>query len=401
MQVKKRQITSALNVATRDIIEHFRVLHVALNHFTKKRGAGARPVLVLDAGQVGKEPFTTLLARMDLFLARMRLVLSAKQSHANMRVQMHLLSPWVPQFDRLLSNVLRLLNDRVSMMWRSRRGDDMTAAALDESFSLHQDLSSCACVLNNALDVLLRHAGPATASRPQPPLSVAAKLLVRKISFILHKVLPVMVVRVESHVAQRVTEAAAAVLHQQGGRDTGGRIASSPCSRAVSSVQGGVLAAMMTTLATSSCTTSKCRRRLLRVVLGGCCASLLTSVLQQGRRLDERAVLRLHADLQALLAGAAQYRAAAGLPPGALVAHGQVSWCRANEVLKLLLSDTAGIEGGGARALLSAAEQHAWSSLGRRRGCKVARARLWGCCCSCAKRSAVVSIAPVLLTEDV
>lgn len=419
MKAQKRQITSTLNVISRELGEHFLILQFALKQYTKKRGAlgqARKPSLLGE-----RDAFSVLLSRLTLSLARVRLVLSTKQSKANLRVQMHLLSPWVPQIDRIMSNVVRICNDRVSMLWRPRPGATASASSpcLGVAFALHRDLLSFAVVLKNTIEILcslnIALQLPRRVPVLQPSIAVASRCLILKIHHCLQAVLPSMIVRIETHVAERLKSHAMALLGRVAGRGermygrAGGEGAGADIVRRL---HDSVVSAATTTLVASMCTEAS-RQRVISVAVACCCDSLLDHVLSQKVKFDEQGVLAMHAHLQELLSLAAQCKDAASLPLAATVASEQAAWSRANEVLQLLLFATGDkVRSKGGRrwdtqadlscdrpCFLTASEQDAWYSLGHRRGWPLLLFCLH--CSSTRKKSAVVSISPVLITNNI
>ena len=424
MKAQKRQITSTLNVTTRDVSEHFQVLQVALQHFTKKRGAVAQSLKSVPHKE--NDVFSDLLARMNLYIARIQVVLSTKQSRCNMRVQIHLLSPWIPQYDRLMSNILRILNDRVSMLWRAKMGAGSLPSCLYASFVLHRDLLAYSTALKNAFDTLCpmqhdskpsqQHQQQARASL-QP--SVASKSLICKISHCIRKVLPTMVVRVETHVAELVKESAKAILNRQS-TEMGERFYCGGSGAAgggvVSSLQTEIFSVTQTSLLASACCVVSCQRALA-VTVGCCCDTFLDNILGKRLKFDEFGVLALHAQLEELLISTTRFKEDARLPVGVLIAQNQLSWERANGVLQLLLLATAK-QGSSSRnrpldlydrsrgALssyaLPTAEQDAWLTLGRCQYFIECLRRISSCKAIISrKRSAIVSISPVLIIDNI
>eukprot|EP00603_Paraphysomonas_imperforata_P001217 CAMPEP_0114420470 /NCGR_PEP_ID=MMETSP0103-20121206/4574_1 /TAXON_ID=37642 ORGANISM="Paraphysomonas imperforata, Strain PA2" /NCGR_SAMPLE_ID=MMETSP0103 /ASSEMBLY_ACC=CAM_ASM_000201 /LENGTH=287 /DNA_ID=CAMNT_0001588951 /DNA_START=405 /DNA_END=1265 /DNA_ORIENTATION=+ len=286
-----------------------------------------------------------------------------------------------------MSNVIRVCNDRVAMLWRPRPGATAASPCLGAAFVLHRDVLSFAVVLKNAQDILRSFHDvmqlPRRVSPLQPSIAVASRSLILKIYHCLKVVLPAMMVRIEAHVAEQVKAHAMALLGELVGRGERmyGKAGGDAGAHAVNRLHNSVLSAATTSLLASMCT-EESRQRVVSVVLACCCNSLLDHILNQRVKFDEQGVLALHAQLQELLSLAAQCKDAAQLPVTAVVASDQASWSRANEALQLLLfatGDKLRTKGGRRRdthsdlsserpCFLAAAEQDAWHSLGQRRG---------------------------------
>lgn len=434
MKVKKKQITSTLNVATRDIADDCRILCFALKMFTKKRGALAKTAS--SQSQSGSA-FSSLLDRLKICLARIQLVLSTKQSYSNLRVQMHLISPWVAQYERLLLNVVRVLNDRVAMLWRPKRSSD-NEALLGEAFILHQDIALSSSVLKSSLQILCYFQSDVSAnmvirSPPGKPagtdirctakLSLISKSLISKILYFLKQLFPTITMRVESYVALRIKESVTGIV--SGILDQNVRMY---CVRSkdrsqldhlilIRTLNERINSTVVTSLFNSNCTLFS-KNRLLSATLGSCCESLLMYILEKRCRFNAHGVLTLYSQLQELLVCAGKIKEALLLPMSSLVVQNQVPWNRANAILQVLVVATATVSNNnnsnncnislGTSPLLAGGEYEAWLSLGRpARSCSCLNPFLSALNTSSAfilrskRKTAVVSISPVLLTHNV
>ena len=416
MKVKKKQITCTLNVTPVDSSRNFNSMQVALKRFTKKKGALGKNSPSLDTCQT----FSALLCRLNIFLARIHLVLSTKQSRSDLRVQMHLLSPWVPHFDRLLCNVLRILNDRVAMLWRPKRSEDFVSL-LHDAVILHQDVNSYELILKNAVKVFNGDIPPMIMSSPQfessnerstffrvdGQLSVIAKNIILKMLCLLNKHLPGIILRIECYVNSRLQDKVTAILANT--MDAERRMYCSKESGRnqldlITFIDESVVSLMVTSLRDTKCTVTP--MRLLSVSLNSCCDAILAYILNKRFKFNEMGVLRLYSQLQELLMCAAKAKGQLEFLSCTNIAHGQFSWMRANEILQLLLN---AVTGGKATketlcsnpaqfhcTCLSISEQDSYASL----------ARYPSKCCLCLpslsrKKCGVVSISPVLLTENI
>ena len=435
-KVKKKQITSTLNVTTRDIADDFRVVHFALKMFTKKRGANNK----VQESEPG-DAFSSLLDRLNIGIARIQLVLSTKQSHSNLRVQMHLLSPWVAQFERLLSNVVKILNDRVAMLWRPKRTSDQQVL-LGEAFILHQDIASCSSILKNALIVLCCGSRARVESDSHMPrYSVLPRNVISKLLHNLKKLFPMLTVRVECYVAFRIKGSVTSILSNCVQNVRMYRMSSKDSFELthlsiIKNVDENILSSVVTALLKSKCCISS-KKRLVSAALSSCCDSLLGYILDKRFRFSEFGVLALYSQLQELMVCAGKVKETLLLPPASLVVQDQSAWNRANTILNLLLmattrntrplsksekgtsasvvdtvdrqknSSSSSSPCSGCNALLlGVAVQEAWMSLGRPPP---------SCCNSHPylslllgtvfrnkkRKSAIVSISPVLLTVNI
>jgi hypothetical protein len=138
--------------------EHISSLTNSLKTFTKKTGAGYQKPNSNDS-------MIELIETFGQSLHALQQILSCKQILCDLRLQSILLTPWIAHFDQLLNNILRILNDRVSMLWRKGSSSNSSAAAaaggssaspyrpFESACGLHDDVNEIMSVLQKVLVV--------------------------------------------------------------------------------------------------------------------------------------------------------------------------------------------------------------------------------------------------------
>jgi hypothetical protein len=131
---------------------HIISLTASLKLFTKKTGAGSSSSLKLTEETL---TMTDIIDALRESLQPIQQIMSLKQILLDIRLQAILLTPWIAHFDQLLNNIRRILNDRVSMLWRkssSRSSSSTSPSALFENAcSLYDDVNEVTNIIHKIL----------------------------------------------------------------------------------------------------------------------------------------------------------------------------------------------------------------------------------------------------------
>lgn len=120
---------------------HFKTLSKSIRIFTKKTGAGVH--------RNSTETMSELIESLNESLQPIQQIMSMKQILIDVRLQMILLNPWISHFNQLFSNIIRLLNDRVSMLWRkSTSSNTPSSTPFESACSLYEDVNEIMNILH-------------------------------------------------------------------------------------------------------------------------------------------------------------------------------------------------------------------------------------------------------------
>lgn len=128
---------------------HLTSLKTSFQAFTKKTGAG------YNKGST--DTMVGLIEALVGAIQPIQQIMSSKQVLLDIRLQTILLTPWISHLDHLLNNIIRLLNDRVSMLWRKQTRPQSNGNPIsqpcDISCGLHDDVTEVMNILQKLLQI--------------------------------------------------------------------------------------------------------------------------------------------------------------------------------------------------------------------------------------------------------
>lgn len=430
---RKKQISGVCSEVTTELQSHFLVLQMVATRFTKKRGALASTSRLaanttLPSSHPSQSCFSHLLDVIKGLHVRIQGVLSSRQCQCNRRVQLLLLSPFLSQLSLLLSNSIRLINDRISMLWRAKRSNrdssDYYDTIFSEAFSLHQDVISFSRVLEEVLNSLssrdMIKGNENSQSESVLHKNHVCRNVLYKISFVLREVCPTCITRVEAYVAFNAKRSVLAilsahldphskVLYHNNKRKSLDQLISHPM-QSIAIIDRELLSSSWTML--QSLDEKDSQHILTAITLNSCCDAILSYILNQKLAFNENGVLELFFQLQELLAAANRAKETLSIPSSVCIVQDSFMWNRANAFLRVLSSSTGGFEHDneteekcGIKAMVKSNHYISPSELEILQSLTLPRQQ---CFCfpqnflsAMRKRSAVVSILPVLMIENI
>lgn len=411
-KVGKKQLTPISGLDS-NVTAQIQSLTIALKAFTKKTGAGLGKHDRSESSMLG------LIEAFSASVIPLQLAFSFKIVQVDVRVQMILIRPWMSLFDRLLSDCIRILNDRVSIIWRKNY-----PTPLESACSLHDDLSAISTILNKILSILTPKQITLTQAKKTRPSPSSSTLVVQSSSVIidsrichlakdivirarhqLQRTIPSLVQRVESLIASRLTSSierlAESIL-------TKNSFVVSQRSKELSlgfSIRDTILKPMLLYVK-SYCRSRISRERVMTVALNTSVDQVLFTIKEKRLRFNETGVFSLFAQLDCLLQWVITCKAELGIPPSTSLIIDQSPWIRANSILQVLLASCAGLGDVATTGSVSPGkdskrkytrhltifEYERWSELGS--------SPRWCVKLKCIGTRGVVSVSPVLEIRD-
>jgi hypothetical protein len=125
---------------------HLTSLTSSLRYFTKKTGAGYDKL-------TSTETMSDVIEALRESLQPIQQIMSVKHILLDMRLQSILLTPWIAHFDQLVNNIRRVLNDRVSMLWRksSSSRSSSPSSLFESACSLYDDVNEVTNIIDKIL----------------------------------------------------------------------------------------------------------------------------------------------------------------------------------------------------------------------------------------------------------
>mmetsp|Transcript_9345 Transcript_9345/g.14093 ORF Transcript_9345/g.14093 Transcript_9345/m.14093 type:complete len:457 (-) Transcript_9345:304-1674(-) len=348
----KKQINMNIWSSVSYISQQMSVLSYALNRYTKKTGAFNK-LTTSGNNDEDETPMNGIMRIITSCMERIQIVMSVKQALVDIRMQMFLLSPWIAQFDRLLSNVIRILNDRAAMLWRRN-----AYVPLERACMLHQDVTSISNILNKVLTIFsprqvtvagtpcLKSSGSFT-NEPQSYL-VDSQLcplvhqVITRMRFHLSRTVPLMYTHVEKLIVKRLSDALSTTisscLHKNSFQ---GKRRSRELTLG-STVRDNLLQPVLTSVK-AHCRAQSSIERIMTAATNCCIDRILAFIKEKRLRFNEVGVFALSAQLDCLLQWVLRAKSFLGLPPSARLVIDVSPWLRANGIMHILLAATSGM----------------------------------------------------------
>ena len=386
---------------------HMKVLSEALKTYSKKTGAGIKSTLPETAR--APSAMGALLGVTNECIHMLQDILSERGG----KVLYSFINMLAAQFERLVTNILRLLNDRASMLCRKN-----CPYPMESSCNLHQDivLTSVSCskfisVVDEWRTAMLTH-GHVSPRAHTSPITTILTAIQSRIKVHTSKTFPTLQRRVEAQLTGKLSLKVTAIgdVHLtsksfreakgQGGMEMG------------LAVRDQIMVPLLECLKVY-CTSHSSIERIMTVSSNCCVNSLLHYVKEKRLLFNELGVVLLHAQLDCLLQWLLVAKEQLGYAPSSPIILDVMPWHKANGIINVLLAATGGCSdalqapsalgesSSSARAKmtrhLSIFEQERWAELGQ--------SPKWACVSIRAynmfrKRRSTVSISLVLDIKD-
>lgn len=333
----------SLRPKTSFITSQIEIINALSEEYSTK--TGARAVSPLQAVN-SMSRSVKLLQRMVYIIDKM---LNTKMGLLEKKYHKTSLVPWISHFERFLTHLIGIFNDRIALFYRS-------SASEVSLCSLFQDICDVSASLNKLLVVFVprpaRSGGTDTGSSSTPrsfrtsgyggsTMIPILKLLTSKIKAVLFRIFAPLQSRIEALVSQRVATAMSGIEAQL--LCATSFVTSSRCISFGKSSRAHQLAASISSsilephLAAVKCL---CRspgsERLLTAAVNTLLEHLLLYLRTSKCRFSEVGVNLLHSQLQVLVNWvASRAKTELGIPPSVPLILDKAPWHRANAILQV------------------------------------------------------------------
>lgn len=332
----KKQVPSHLRIRNDVVSKSISTLAQALKCYTKKTGAGSKKVKFMEVD--GGSPMTKLFDRINHILNLVTLIVDNQRAQIDIDVHILLITPWIIQFDRLLTNIVRIVNDRVSLLWRANN-----RVAMESACVLHHDISQFCICLKRFVKLFNPRQVASTKYNPLQSFILVdvqsgnlSKQIVNRTRFHQYRSMPNLSKRVEFYVwnmvSQRVKNELSFLNKYAFCR---------PSKSEGRPIELGLKVNDLILMPFLNLVTQYCKspsvEKLLAAAVNSCLEQILQFIKDQKFRFNEEGVIAFFIQLNSLVKWVVRAKAENNIAPAVILVQDLLPWQRTNDILHLLL----------------------------------------------------------------
>lgn len=351
--------------------EEFKLLSESLTFYSKKTGAGTKK------DNLESSPILSLFTFLSQIINIISVIMSEKDIQSNMKYQIYIVIPYLSHFDRILSNIIRILNDRIAMLWRPTSNPDLVCIIYNDIASLTAHLNKFIAIFKSRNMLQPSNSLPSTSTLLSTTsrltgltstCGMGTKQSLLKVQFHRSRTIPYMLHRVENYIQNNVS------LHINNicktnlisnyfiGSQMKDKLSSNNNTIGVLVVKD-VLSPILTTLIKYS--KSPYSEKILQCVCNHAIDSILNYIKDCKLSFDQQGVITLYMELITIRNWISDSKSQLNIPLSVSIINDLVPWYRANAILQLLVAATSRADSLYTSRYLSNSDQELWSQLGQ------------------------------------